>query len=146
MSTKGAMSSNTEQARLLEERQKKILEYERFIDERLKVDLQQTLEIRDKIYDKLSQLVELRTKIQTVKEEKLSEMKTMINLGSEIYVQANVKDTSKIYVNVGLGFHVEYTLDEALDFISTREVLYNKRAEEVTQKAAKIKTQIKLLN
>lgn len=34
-------------------------------------------------------------------------------------------DTSKIVVNVGLGFHVDYTLDEALKFIDAKEIHLN---------------------
>jgi prefoldin subunit 5 len=71
-------------------------------------------------------------------------MTTMVDVGSECFVQAKMfvlpllsdhmypspdligymfcrEDTSKIFVNVGMGFHAEMTLDEALQFIATKE-------------------------
>jgi prefoldin subunit 5 len=55
----------------------------------------------------------------------------MVNLSSEFYVQANVEDTSKIFVHIGLGFHPELTLDEALKFIETKETIMNEYAPEI---------------
>ncbi|KAJ6891653.1 hypothetical protein NC651_024987 [Populus alba x Populus x berolinensis] len=37
------------------------------------------------------------------------EQRTMVNLGSVLYMQADVPDTHRIFVDVGLGFHVEFT-------------------------------------
>ena len=34
-------------------------------------------------------------------------------------------DTSRIFVDVGLGFHAEFTLDEALSFIDSVETRLN---------------------
>ncbi|KAF9674401.1 hypothetical protein SADUNF_Sadunf10G0123500 [Salix dunnii] len=45
----------------------------------------------------------------------------MANLGSELYMQADVSDTQRIFVDVGLGFHVGFTWSEALNFIALRE-------------------------
>eukprot|EP01117_Protostelium_nocturnum_P011685 TRINITY_DN4253_c0_g1_i4.p1 TRINITY_DN4253_c0_g1~~TRINITY_DN4253_c0_g1_i4.p1 ORF type:complete len:161 (-),score=47.18 TRINITY_DN4253_c0_g1_i4:165-647(-) len=143
MTSKGVNSIDFDSASLLQEREEQIFKYERFIDEKLKVNLQNVLDSRDKLFEKLSHLMELKTKIQMVKDEKLSEMKAMINLGSEVYVQAKVRDTSRIFVDVGLGFHVEYTLDEALQYADVREKHYTQQSEEMTKKAAEIKTQIK---
>ncbi|KAJ6891655.1 protein UXT [Populus alba x Populus x berolinensis] len=40
------------------------------------------------------------------------EQRTMVNLGSVLYMQADVPDTHRIFVDVGLGFHVEFTWKE----------------------------------
>ncbi|XP_073267898.1 uncharacterized protein [Populus alba] len=37
------------------------------------------------------------------------EQRTMVNLGSVLYMQVDVPDTHRIFVDVGLGFHVEFT-------------------------------------
>jgi len=78
-------------------------------------------------------------------EEDMKEVKTMINLGSEFYVQAKIPDTSRIFVNIGLGFHVEFTLKEALIFIDVKEKHLTKYADDMTEQAAKVKTKIKLM-
>ncbi|KAJ6891654.1 hypothetical protein NC651_024987 [Populus alba x Populus x berolinensis] len=42
------------------------------------------------------------------------EQRTMVNLGSVLYMQADVPDTHRIFVDVGLGFHVEFTWKASL--------------------------------
>ncbi len=71
-------------------------------------------------------------------------------------------DTSKIFVQVGLGFHVEFTLPEALAFIDKKEehlmkyawtallsstAAYTRvrQAEAFSQRAAEIKSKIKIV-
>lgn len=54
-------------------------------------------------------------------------------------------DTSRIYVNIGLGFYVELTLQEALEFVDKKLGILNTRLEESTQKSSKIKGQIKFV-
>ena len=48
-------------------------------------------------------------------------LKTKVDLGCNFYCQARVPDPTKIFVSVGLGFFVELTLDEALEFISKKD-------------------------
>ena len=82
--------------------------------------------------------MELRTNCQQLLERGQRELKTMVNLGSDFYVQAHVPDTGWIYVDVGLGFHAQMTLDEACAFATQREAL-NARAEELTARATRLK-------
>lgn len=96
-----------------------------------------------------------------IQEQNQKELKTMINLGSEFYVQAKVyvtgiisgvyyllcdsPDCTKIFVNIGLGFHLEMTHTEALEFIAKREKDLQKRADELSKKAAFVKARIKIV-
>ena len=41
-----------------------------------------------------------------------TELKTLVDIGAEVYCQAKVPDISRVYISVGLGFHVESTLEE----------------------------------
>lgn len=90
----------------------KIKKYENFVETKLKVDLRAILDARDKLYTQISDYVTLRNNIKTVQDSKQKKLKTMVNLGSEFWVQAVVPDTSTIMVNIGLGFHAELSLDE----------------------------------
>ena len=72
-------------------------------------------------------------------------MKSLVNLGSDYFVQAKVPDTSHIFVEVGLGFHAQFTLDEALEFIEEKMKHLNGLAEQETEKSITIKTHIKLV-
>ena len=48
------------------------------------------------------------------------ELKSLVNIGSEVYAQAKAPERKHIFVNIGLGFHVEFTLDEALVYIEKK--------------------------
>ena len=80
-----------------------------------------------------------------LQEQQRTSLKTMVNIGSDFYVQAAVPDTSWVYVSAGLGFHVQLTLDEAVQFCTQREAHYSAAAEALTQKAAQLKARIKLV-
>jgi prefoldin subunit 5 len=56
-----------------------------------------------------------------------------------------VPNATKIFVDIGLGFHAEFTLDEALEFISAKDKLLSKQVEQHTAQVASIKAQIKLV-
>ncbi|KAG5460237.1 MAG: Prefoldin subunit-domain-containing protein [Olpidium bornovanus] len=119
----------------------KVKKYEEFLNTRLKVDLKETLDARDKVFDATSDM-KLADKIRLIKQHNLKEMKTMVDVGSNFYVQAKIPDTRYIYVDVGYGFHVQLTLDEALAFIEKKEKHLEKRAEKFTKEAAKIRAHI----
>jgi len=127
------------------EREEKVRKYESFIDEKLRKDLSEILNARDHIYDQIASYLDLRNKIHLIQEEQLKEMKTMINLGSEFYIHASIPDTSVVFVNVGLGFQVEFSLGEALQFIETKEKYLSEFANGLTLKASILKTQIKMM-
>lgn len=40
------------------------------------------------------------------------ELKTQMDLGAEVYCQARVPDTSRVFIGIGLGFLLECTLEE----------------------------------
>ncbi|KND04891.1 prefoldin, alpha subunit [Spizellomyces punctatus DAOM BR117] len=124
---------------------KQIERYERFVNERLRVDLQKAVVARDKIYETIAEYLKLRNQIDLLRNEKLNELKTMMDVGCEFFMQAKVPDTSRIYVKVGAGYHVELTLDEAVTFIGEKEKSLLKAADKHTETASKIKAHIKLV-
>jgi len=54
-------------------------------------------------------------------------------------------DPSKIFVCVGFGFFVEFTLSEALNFIEKKCAHLTSLSDTLTQDAARIKAHIKLV-
>mmetsp|Transcript_11557 Transcript_11557/g.16591 ORF Transcript_11557/g.16591 Transcript_11557/m.16591 type:complete len:165 (-) Transcript_11557:1137-1631(-) len=53
--------------------------------------------------------------------ETVAPLEAMVDLGHQIaYCKAEIEDPQRVYVNVGMGFHVEFSLDEAIDFIALR--------------------------
>ncbi|CAA7404220.1 unnamed protein product [Spirodela intermedia] len=117
-------------------RQQKIQKFEEFVDGRLKPDL--VLAIAQRFSD-------LKKNIENLQKNGVTSLRTMVNIGSEVYLQADVPDTRHIFVDVGLGFHVEFTWSEALEFISVKEARIARQIEECTQLIANIKARIKLV-
>ncbi|XP_006011551.1 protein UXT [Latimeria chalumnae] len=123
----------------------KVLEYENFVNEVLKRDLQQVLEQRDEVYEKIAQYLQLKSTIERVQESENKELKTEVDLGCNFYVQAQVPDASKIFVAVGYGFFVEFTLPEALKFIEKKTSQLTEYSEKLTKDSAKIKAHIRMV-
>lgn len=55
-----------------------------------------------------------------MKREESKELKSLVNVGSEVYMQAKAQDRKYIFINIGLGFHAQFTLDEALVFLEKK--------------------------
>ncbi|PNX73017.1 protein UXT [Trifolium pratense] len=92
-------------------RQQEIQKYEELIDKRMK----------PKLLHATAQSADLRRNIENLEKNSVTSLRTMVNIGSEVYVQAEVPNTQHIFVDIGMGFHVEFTWSEALNYIEKRE-------------------------
>ncbi|XP_023229563.1 protein UXT-like isoform X1 [Centruroides sculpturatus] len=124
----------------------KVIVYENFINDVLKEDLKKILKERDRVCGRLAEYLQLQTVIERLQEEEVSEtLKTKIDIGCNFYVQAVVPDCKKIFLHIGFGFYLEYTLDEAIRFINKKVKQLNKELEELSKNSAKVKAHIKLV-
>ncbi|XP_010477834.1 PREDICTED: protein UXT homolog [Camelina sativa] len=127
-----------------EGRQKDLQLLEEIIDKGLKQKLVHATTSRDKIFEEQKVLSDLRNNLETLEKNDVNSLKTMVNLGSEVYMQAEVPDTRHIFMDIGLGFYVELTRQEALEHISQREERIKKQLGEFTAVITQIKGRIKL--
>ncbi|KAJ8015967.1 hypothetical protein DPEC_G00002200 [Dallia pectoralis] len=125
--------------------EEKVLHYETFITDVLKRDLEKVLKQRDGVYEKIAQYLQLENTIESLKEPDTSGLKTEIDIGCHFYVQADVEDSSKIFVAVGYGFFVELTHLEALKFIAKKTNQLKTHTEVLTKDSAKIKANIRMV-
>ncbi|KAG6398871.1 hypothetical protein SASPL_140342 [Salvia splendens] len=114
---------------------------EEFVEGRLKPNLVRAIAERDKPGCRSS---DLRKNIENLKKNTVTSMRTLVNIGAEIYTEAVAPDTRHIFVEVGHGFYVEFTWAEALKYIAEREKLLSRQIEEYTGKIGAIKVQIKV--
>ncbi|XP_020913724.1 protein UXT homolog [Exaiptasia diaphana] len=125
----------------------KVLQYEEFIDKRLKKDLEAVYKAKEDLYNKINEHLQLKSTIIQIKKSRSlgekNDLKTMVDLGNNFFCQARVPDTSMIFVAVGYGFYVQFSLDEALAFIEKKCILLNNSADKLNKEAAKIKAHIK---
>ncbi|KAL3636221.1 hypothetical protein CASFOL_020768 [Castilleja foliolosa] len=125
--------------------QEKVRKFEEFVDRRLKPDLVHAIAERDKVFEQQKIFSDLRRNIENLEKNSVTSLRTRVNLGSEVYMQADVPDTRHIFVDIGLGFHVEFTWSEALNFITAKEEKLSRQIEEYTRLIASIKAQIKMV-
>jgi len=124
----------------------KVLQYEKFVDEVLREDLKKVLDQRDVVHGDIAEYLQLKNTIQMIQETNDGKaMKTKVDLGCNFYCQAKVEDTSMIYVQVGLGFFVELTLSEAIQFIDKKTERLSAVSDELSRDAAAIKARIKFV-
>ncbi|GAB2214460.1 hypothetical protein Droror1_Dr00018808 [Drosera rotundifolia] len=126
-------------------REEKVKKLEEFVDRRMKPRLVQAIAERDKALEQQKIFSDLKKNIQNLEDNSVTRLDTLVNLGSEVYMQAEVPDTRHIFVNIGMGFHVEFTWSEALNFISKREEKLVKQLEEHSKQIATINAEIKMV-
>ena len=126
----------------------KVTKYEKFLNDQLKPDLKAVLEQRDKIYEEIAEYLSLKNSIEAIKASELPKgksLKTKVDLGCNFYAKANVPNPEKIFIEIGLGFFLEMTHDEALNFIGEKTKLLEKKAEFLTKESSKVKANIKIV-
>ncbi|WJX45039.1 hypothetical protein P8452_31953 [Trifolium repens] len=75
-------------------RQHKIQKYEEFVDKSLKPDLLLATAQRDKVFEQQKIFADLRRNIENLEKNSVTSLRTLVNIGSEVYVQAEVYETS----------------------------------------------------
>ena len=98
-------------------------EFERFhefAEQRLVPDLERAESRRDAVDTARREFDELLTSLELLRARPTASMDAQIDLGCSFYAQARVPDTSHVFVDVGLGFHAEFALDEALVYVRAR--------------------------
>ncbi|XP_013780942.1 protein UXT-like [Limulus polyphemus] len=125
----------------------KVIEYEKFLNDVLREDLRKILQERDKICTRIAEYDQLKTVISRIEEtsEKSKPLKTEIDFGCNFYVKAVVPNTSHIFVHVGFGFFVEFTMEEAKCFIDKKVEQLNQQLKKLTKDTCKIKAHIKIV-
>ena len=125
----------------------KIEKIEAFLSEQLEPDLNTVLTARDKVYEELAEYAALENAIKAILASNLrpgQPLKTKVDLGCNFYCQGIVKEPSKIFLDIGLGFHLECELSEALILIKKRVAILDTRVKKLTEEACKVKANIKL--
>ncbi|KAJ4460393.1 hypothetical protein PAPYR_3421 [Paratrimastix pyriformis] len=123
--------------------QEKIAEFQVFAG-RLRGDLQQATSVQDALAQDIDSYEELKRNLEIIVDNHLTELH-IVTEGGDGPVEGHIPDTSKVYVEVGFGFHVEMTPDEAIRFIPRRIALLRPRLERQTEKVLDIKTRLQVI-
>lgn len=136
--------------------QSSIQKYHQFIEQTLKRDLAVCTQLQEKVHQKHTDYAALRQSLLTLQGQHAAEraaqpdvaiarMKSMLNLGSEFYVKAVVPDPTRLFLDVGLGFHVELTLGEAIAWIDAKLPTLEVKLARTKEQQAMIQGKIKVV-
>jgi prefoldin subunit 5 len=104
--------------------QQKIETYSTFVENTLRPDLDHTSKAVKETELEVREYQELRTQLQELQQsaENGKELEPkLVDLGhKKVFCQATVNDTSTVFVHVGMGFHAELLVPEALVFVEKR--------------------------
>lgn len=120
----------------------KIVEYEAFIENVLKNELKRSLDEYRKHAELLEQCRQLRKNLEFLQQEKITELETMVEIGCQFFAKAFVPNTSRIFIDVGLGFRLEMSLGEAFEFLGHKEAYILSGLELRKNKTARIKADV----
>ncbi|XP_065279098.1 LOW QUALITY PROTEIN: protein UXT [Emys orbicularis] len=126
-------------------RPEKAPRYEAFVSDVLQRDLWRVQQQREEVYEKITQHMWLKTVIERLQEVGGRAVQTQVDLGYNFFVNADVPDTSRIFVALGYGFFAELTLTEALRFVERKTKLLIELSESLTKDSAKIKANIRMV-
>ncbi|KAK8795643.1 hypothetical protein WA158_000300 [Blastocystis sp. Blastoise] len=98
----------------------KIREFEDMIYYKLKPKYEETNNHLEEILKTQQDFSILKQNIESMINSQDEPLKSLVNIGSECYVQAETKDKKHIFIEIGLGFMVEFTLEEGLKYVTKR--------------------------
>ncbi|KAI2496673.1 Prefoldin subunit [Fragilaria crotonensis] len=115
----------------------KLKQYAAFIDHTLHPELKKRVEAREEIENEIKDYRDLSVKLQSLIPS--SSMKALVDLGHQtVYCEAVANDNSKLFVHVGMGFHAEMTIPEAIAFCEKRIQFLNSVLEQRAESAAQV--------
>nr|CAG4649042.1 EOG090X0MWD [Polyphemus pediculus] len=123
----------------------KIQQYETFINEVLRTKLKNCLVVRETCQAEIHEYLELQRTIENFSELDIDPLKAKVDLGCGFFVQAEVKDSSKILVAVGFGFYLELKHTEAISFIAKKINLLTEHLRLHEEQSSSISADIKIM-
>lgn len=118
--------------------------YTKFID-KLKEDLSRILEKRDAAYSQISDCCKLQAQLTLINSQEQEKLQTKINVGCDFFMDAVIPDTSKIVINVGLGYFVEMDSEKAETFLEKKKNKLEEKSKSLTSQIANIRSHIKVV-
>jgi prefoldin subunit 5 len=124
-----------------DEIQNQLSEYARFVEEVLKPQLEEAKSLANEVRTEIADYEDLGQRLESLmmpaskpssgdgtneiqkQQQHLKQkgMTSMVDLGYKtVFCNAVVRDTTMIFVNVGMGFHVQMPIEDARDFASKR--------------------------
>lgn len=119
------------------------MKHELFICTELKPRLSELLKVRGDIIDEINEYEKLKELVKSMNASETTQMKTECDIGLGFKVEALIKDSTCIFVHVGMGFHVEMDIQSIPEFASQRQILLRTRLDIIQEDCDKVADHIK---
>ena len=137
----------------IDELRTKMAEYASFIDKTLQPELLAAVTAREETEAEIAEYEELLEMIRMVLTNAPTKkpLDSMVDLGHEIaFCKATIHNPQQLFVHVGMGFHAELSLDEAIGFCDARisfieSQILTKRVDKAKQVAAHLEASLVML-
>jgi prefoldin subunit 5 len=123
-----------------EEIHQKMSEYSSFMNTVLRPDLKQAESKMQDVQTEIDEYEELGQRLGGLEKAlPSSQLESVVDLGYKtVFCRAVARDPSRnIFVHVGMGFHIEFTISEAIQFVEKR-IAYLKK-DQLAAKDMKVK-------
>lgn len=117
---------------------------ENFIEDVLRKELKEYEAYINKMNGEIMEFIQLKNICGNITDNLSNGFKTQVNIGGNFFMAAKVPDSSKILVNVGLNYYVEFTIDEAIRFCDFKIKLLQNEADVIREKSIETRAHIKL--
>ncbi|KAH8276690.1 hypothetical protein KR018_004706 [Drosophila ironensis] len=134
----------SENSRLQQAHDAKITQIEEFINDVLKEDLRQLETCIRQYNEDIMEYVQLKNTLETFETHLKDGYKTQINIGSNVFMQARVRQMDRILVNVGKDVYIEMSLSEAEKFSDVRVKILTKESDVLREESIRKRAQIKM--
>lgn len=98
----------------------KMEEYSQFVTQKLRPELERAEKSRDETRREMKEYDDLFQRLTGFKKEAIKEINTVVDLGHGTLFCNARGELDSIYVHVGMGFHVQMTIAEAIPFVKRR--------------------------
>ncbi|CAO1438046.1 unnamed protein product [Diamesa hyperborea] len=115
------------------------------INDVLRKDLENLEKELAKNNEELIEFMQLEKSLEFLKENKPNGFTTKVDVGSNMFIQANVPKIEPILINIGLNTYLELELEEALKFLKMKSNILNKESDVIREQTLKIRSEIKIL-
>ncbi|XP_053948486.1 protein UXT [Anastrepha ludens] len=115
-----------------------------FVNDFLKKDLEELERHIDKYNGEIMEYVQLENTLQTLNENSPGSFNTQMNIGGNIFMEAKVDNTDTILIDVGKGYFLQFSAEEAMKFLDFKVRVLTKECNVLREESVKKRSDIKL--
>jgi prefoldin alpha subunit len=115
------------------------------INDNLRKELEELELHLNHINEDIAEYMQLDKSIEFIKAHKPNGYKTKVDIGTNMFMLANVEKIEPILINIGLNTYLELELEEASKFLKMKIKALNNEAEVLRERSLKVRADIKVL-